>query len=167
MPLGYGSSLTTFLPKGQLRLRGSSMQRGCLSIGARRHNNAIRETRLCLCKTEPPSGAKRGNPLSPEHRFLTVFRKISMPNSLALRRDHRKKPKDQKLASRPKGRSSHENGLRLRATATPSPPFAKRRLGLRGSSLQRGCLSIGARHHYNAIRETRLCLCKSRASLGG
>ena len=76
MPLGYGSSLTTFSPKGQLRLRGSSLQRGCLSIGARRHYNAIRETRLCLCKVEPPSGAKGGTPLSPGHHFSTVFQKF-------------------------------------------------------------------------------------------
>ena len=76
MPLGYGSSLTTVSPKGQLRLRGSSLQRGCLSIGARRHYNAIRETRLCLCKVEPPSGAKGGTPLSPGHHFSTVFRKF-------------------------------------------------------------------------------------------
>ena len=134
MPPGYGNSLTTFSPKGRRRLRGSSVQRACLSIGARR--SAIRETRLCLCKAGPPSGAKKGNPLSPEHRLLMVFQKISTPNSLALRWDLHKKPKDQKLVSRPKGRSSRENGLRLWATAAPSPPFAKGRLRFRGISLR-------------------------------
>ena len=118
------------------------MQRACLSIGARRHNSAIRETRLCLCKAEPPSGAKKGkppksgNPLSLEHRLLMVFQKISTPNSLALRRDLHKKPKDQKFVWRPKGRSSRENGLRLWATAAPSPPFAEGRLRSRGISLR-------------------------------
>ena len=112
------------------------MQRGCLSIGARRHNNAIRETRLCLCKAEPPSGAKRGEPPKSRTPFLNRLLKISTPKSLVLRQDHRKKPKDQKLASRPKGRSSHENGLRLWATAAPSPPFAKGRLRFRGISLR-------------------------------
>ena len=122
MPLGYGSSLTTFSPKGQLRLRGSSLQRGCLSIGARHHYNAIRETRLCLCKVEPPSGAKRGLPLSPGHHFSTVFQKFPRQTLSCSDRTIAKKPKDQKVVSRPKGRPSRENGLRLRATTTPSPP---------------------------------------------
>ena len=134
MPLGYGSSLTTFSPKGQLRLRGSSLQRGCLSIGARHHYNAIRETRLCLCKVEPPSGAEGGLPLKSRTPSLNRFLKISTPNSLALRRDLRKTPKDQKLVWKPKGRSSRENGLRLWATAAPSPPFAEGRLRFRGIS---------------------------------
>ena len=111
------------------------MQRACLSIGARRHNSAIRETRLCLCKAEPPSGAKKGEPPKSRTPFVNdLSKKISTPNSLALRRDLRKKPRDQKLVWRPKGRSSRENGLRLWATAAPSPPFAEGRLRFRGIS---------------------------------
>ena len=45
------------------------------SMGDRRYDNTTRETRLCLCRTEPPSGAKRGGPLSPRHHFLIVLRK--------------------------------------------------------------------------------------------
>jgi len=118
------------------------LQKSCLSIGARCHNNVTRETRLCLCKgahhrartrlgsafAEPSlPGGLEGWGTSPKSLtpFLVIFRKkISTPNSLVLRQD--KKPEDQKLVSRPKGRSSRENGLRLWATATPSPPFARR-----------------------------------------
>ena len=132
MPLGYGSSLTTFSPKGQLRLRGSSLQRGCLSIGARHHYNAIRETRLCLCKVEPPSGAKGGTSLSPGHHFSTVFQKF--PRQTLSRSDgtFARHPKTKSLSGSQRAgrvvRTAYASGLRQ----LPHHPSPKDGLGSEG-----------------------------------
>ena len=133
MPLGYGSSLTSFSPKRQLRLRGSSLQRGCLSIGARHHYNAIRETRLCLCKVEPPSGAEGGLPLKSRtpslNRFLKKFPRQTLSRSDGTFARH---PETKSLSGSQRAgrvvRTAYASGLRQ----LPHHPSPKDGLGSEG-----------------------------------
>ena len=74
------------------------------STGDRRCDNAMSEARLCLCRTKPPSGARSGgNPLSPRHYFLIVFR-INFYAKLSgmFWQIKCKKPKDRKVRLRAK-----------------------------------------------------------------
>ena len=137
-------------------------------MGDRRCDNAISKTRLCLCRTEPPSGARSGgNPLSPRHYFLIVFRiNFHAKLSRVLRHVDCKKSKDQKHASSAKRRPSRETAYASWLWQLPHHLSPEGQLRFRGSHLQRTCLETGQRaeawkNNINRLKNVRTSTSKA------
>ena len=131
-------------------------------MGDQHYDNAIRETRLCLCRgahrgartrlsstsIEPslPRGLEGGTPPKSQSPFLVVFRKSFYAKlSRVLWQIDCKKPKDRKSVSGPKGRPSHEMAYASGLWQLPHHLLPGGQLRLRGSFLQEICSKMGQR----------------------